>query len=108
MILFFRLFTFLKTNSHNKPVPNNKTPAIMKSAMFQLTSRVNCIAISGINSRVATDTKITINLLFFIVFFWGVKLLVRKVSLDSVLAFKKCGVFSAELLPISENYYSKK
>ncbi len=92
IILFFRLFTFLKTNSHSKPVPKSKTPAIRKSVMFHATSFVHCIAISGINKRVAAVNKITINLLFFIAFlvfnykFFGF-------NLTAVLAVEKKGFF---------------
>lgn len=67
IILYSILFTFLNTSSHNKPVPNNKIPIMVKSAIPQSTSFVNCMAMKGISNRNPTDERMMINLLFFIV-----------------------------------------
>jgi hypothetical protein len=67
-ILLSMLLTILNTSSHNKPVPNSRTPIIAKSVMFQSTSVVNCMAMYGIDNSIAAVVKISINLLFFIVF----------------------------------------
>ena len=65
-ILFVKLFTRLNTSSHINPVTSNKIPIIIKSAIFQFTSFVNCIATNGMSRRINTDDRIEINLLFFI------------------------------------------
>jgi len=74
-ILFLIVFTFLKTSSHNNPVPNSKTPIIAKSRIFQSTSDVSCIAIKGIDNSVAAVDRIMVNLLFAIVFVFKVRTL---------------------------------
>jgi hypothetical protein len=61
-----RFFTLLKTSSQPRPVVNNKTPMIIKSDNDQSTSLVNCIAINGMDNRIATVKKIAISLLYFI------------------------------------------
>ena len=57
MIRFRIFFTFLKTSSSNKPVPNNRVPATIKSDIVQLTSLENCIAIIGMIRIIVTKSK---------------------------------------------------
>jgi hypothetical protein len=61
------LLTFLRTSSHNKPVPSIRTPAITKSDRVQFTSAVNCIAINGMSNRNATVNAMIRSRLFFII-----------------------------------------
>lgn len=65
--LFLVVFTILSVSSMSAPVPNNITPMIAKSAMLQLTSFVNCIAMNGIVSSIAAVVKMMSSLLCFIV-----------------------------------------
>lgn len=69
MILCLVLATFRHTNSHKNPVPRSKTPIATKSEIVQATSFVNCIAINGMSSRIATVVKMKMSLLVFIRFF---------------------------------------
>ena len=48
------------------PTLNNSIPIIIKSMPVQITSSVNCIAISGISNRTGTAAKMIFSLLFFI------------------------------------------
>lgn len=64
-MLFLVLFAFLIASSHNKPVPNNRTPITAKSRMVQSTSFVNCMATNGTSNRATTVEKMMVNLLFF-------------------------------------------
>lgn len=57
--------TFLITSSQSKPVPNNRTPMIIKSLASQFTSVVNCIAMNGMSNRIAATVRMMISLLFF-------------------------------------------
>ena len=60
-VLFLILF---KAKLIKTPKPNNKIPAIMKSASYQLTSLVNCMAISGISNKIGMKASMVVNLLF--------------------------------------------
>lgn len=67
IVLFFGSFTFLEIKSYVKTATSKSTAATMKSAIFQLTSSVNCMAISGISNKTATVViKIISRLLFMI------------------------------------------
>jgi hypothetical protein len=61
-ILYFMFFTFLKTNSHARPVTVNKILIITKSPADQSNP-----ATSGISNSNATAAKMMNNLLFFII-----------------------------------------
>ena len=61
------LFIFLKASSHNRPVESNRVPATTKSNRVQFTSFVSCIAIAGINNRIAESIIIIISFLFCII-----------------------------------------
>ncbi len=68
-IWYLVLLIFLIANSHMRPVPNNKNPAIAKSENVQLTSSKNCIAIKGTSNSIAEMSSIIKSLLFcFIVY----------------------------------------
>jgi len=60
-------FTFLRTNSHIRPVPTSRIPATTKSDISQCTSSVNCMATSGISNIIEAINKIMTSLLFFII-----------------------------------------
>jgi len=55
------------TISDNKPVTTNRLPAIMKSAIVQLTASVNDMAINGMSNSDNEISKIMKSLLFCIV-----------------------------------------
>src|SRR6185369_9728407 len=63
------VFTLRITNSHARPVPNSRTPAVMKSTAVHLNSSENFIASSGMSKRVVTAVIIPISLLFSKVIF---------------------------------------
>ena len=66
VILSLLLFTFLITSSIIIPVPDNNTPATIKSNNVQLTSSVNCIAINGMSKRIAVISTMIRSLFFCI------------------------------------------
>ncbi len=82
-------FTFRITNSQTNPVPNSNTAAAMKSTAVQFTSRVNCMAISGVSKRADAVTKMVISrrFLFFGMLSW---LFIKKIlnEYKSALQFK--------------------
>ena len=49
--LYTILPTFIAASLYVRPVPNNRTPATMKSATSQTTSLVNCIANKGSSNK---------------------------------------------------------
>ena len=56
-ILYLVCLIFLARKSIKSPVANNNAPAITKSEVLQFTSSVNCIAMMGVNSRMAIVIK---------------------------------------------------
>ena len=92
----FRLFTFLNTNSHIRPVPSNSRPIMIKSNGDQFTSFVNCIVINGISKRNAAASTIPIRRLFCV----SIRNLLISKIIKSTLYFKvykKLQYFTREL-----------
>ncbi len=67
IILFFMVFTFLRTSSQANAVVNNRNPITVKSKISQSTSLVNCMAMSGISNSTSTEASRMNNLVFFMI-----------------------------------------
>jgi len=71
IILFVVLLTFRKTSSQIKLVAESRIPITTKSNIVQFTSSVNCIAINGISNKIEHAAKKMVNLLNFIILYFG-------------------------------------